>query len=110
MGVLNVVTSVFCQSAIDSAQHDSDAVIHNQIQNDKLFTSKLKKLFGDIDKNNSGLITLEEFQQNLEHAEIRAYLNSLELSTHDAWTLFQLLDVDGTLTIDLDEFVMGCTR
>merc|ERR1712039_328640 len=31
-------------------------------------------------------------------------------STSDAWTLFQLLDADGTYTIDIEEFVMGCTR
>jgi len=108
--VLNVVTGVFCQSAIESTQHDREMVVQNVITNKKLYVEKIKQLFKGMDGNDDGCITLTEFEAHLEDEQVIAYFESLELATTDAWTLFKLLDQDKTNGIDIEEFVMGCIR
>lgn len=108
--VLNVVTGVFCQSAIEGAQHDQDMVVQQQLQNRNMYVRKLKKLFKDIDADSSQYITYTEFEHHLKDEKVQAYFASLELDTSDAWELFKLLDQNETHVIDVEEFVLGCLR
>jgi len=108
--VLNVVTGVFCQSAIEGAQHDQDMVVQQQLSNRNMYVRKLKKLFKDIDADESQYITYTEFEHHLKDEKVQAYFASLELDTSDAWELFKLLDQNETHVIDVEEFVLGCLR
>jgi len=108
--VLNVVTSKFCQSAIDSSLHDHVALVQSHVANKEAYLKILREVFRDLDSDGSGTITLAEFQENLDRDEMKAYLDSLGLSSSDALVLFSLLDADGTQTIDIEEFMMGCLR
>lgn len=108
--VLNVVTGVFCQSAIESTQHDREMVVQAVLSNKTAYIKKIKQLFQGIDSDRDGLITIHEFEKHLQNPEVKAYFDSLELETTDAWTLFKLLDQDKTHVIDAEEFVMGCLR
>jgi len=108
--VLNVVTGVFCQSAIDSAQHDLEITIQSHITNKKMHVDRIKKLFKEIDSDQSGHITIKEFERHLGSESVQAYFATLELDPSDAWTLFKLLDWDSSHAIDIDEFVLGCMR
>merc|ERR550539_2189890 len=47
--VLNVVTGVFCQTAIESAQRDQDMVMQAIIKNKKYHIEKVRTLFQNID-------------------------------------------------------------
>merc|ERR1719330_1099584 len=64
--VLNVVTGVFCQSAIESAQRDQDMVMHSIMANKKYHIEKVKNLFRNIDRDKSGSITLQELESRME--------------------------------------------
>jgi len=108
--VLNVVTGVFCQSALESAQRDQDMLMQQIMANKQNHVKKVKELFQDIDCDNSGFITLQELESRMEDAAVQAYFNSLELDVHDAWTFFKLLDTDEGHTIEIEEFIMGCMR
>jgi len=108
--VLNVVTGVFCQSAIESAQHDLEMTIQSHITNKKMHVARIKRLFKEIDSDESGHITIKEFERHLRDESVQAYFESLELDPSDAWTLFKLLDWDASHAIDIDEFVLGCMR
>merc|ERR1712039_99828 len=50
----------------------------------------------------------DELEELLVGRESQAYLQSLGISTSDAWTLVKLLDRDATGTVDLQEFIAGC--
>merc|ERR1712079_876567 len=52
--VLNVVTGVFCQSAIDSAQLDHESVINDHLKAAKLFGRRVGFLFDQLDTDDSG--------------------------------------------------------
>lgn len=108
--VLNVVTGVFCQSAIESAQHDQDMVIQGQIQNKSWYVQRTKQLFKDIDIDNSGVITFRQLERILSQPLTRQYFASLDIEPDDAWSLFKLLDQDHSNFIELDEFIEGCMR
>merc|ERR1712080_448889 len=41
---------------------------------------------------------------------VKHWLESLDIDTHDAWTLFKLLDTDDSDSIDIEELVLGCLR
>merc|ERR1711998_210602 len=47
--VLNVVTGVFCQSAIESAAHDRDMVTEQQLRSRERYVTELISLFKELD-------------------------------------------------------------
>jgi len=108
--VLNVITAVFCQAAIDSAEHDKDMVLHSMIANKKMYEEQIHRLFMDIDRDGSGFITLTELEYRMEDERVKAYLTSLGIDSHDAWTIFKFLDVDGTHRVSFEQFVSGLLR
>lgn len=112
--VLNVVTGVFCQSAIDSAQNDHAAIVQSILENKEAHLAKIKTLFqslgGGGKEEEMNFITFPVFEEKINTPEVRDYFESLRLDIWDAWTFFKMLDMDGGGTIPLDEFLLGCLR
>merc|ERR1712083_341068 len=52
----------------------------------------------------------EEFECHIKDDSVQAVLMALELEPSDAWALFRLLDADGSVTLDAEEFVEGCLQ
>ncbi|CAE7448373.1 Cacna1c [Symbiodinium pilosum] len=101
--VLNVVTGVFCQSAIESAQSDHEMIMQNIMQNKEAHIRKVRSLFSNLDADESGYISLVELEQNMHKKSVRTYFEALELDVSDAWTFFKLLDTDGGSAIEIEE-------
>jgi len=108
--VLNVVTGVFCQSAIDSAQSDHELMMLSIVQNKAAHLEKIKGLFHEIAGGDRTYITFQEFEEHAKDAKVQTYFESLELDVNDAWDFFKLLDQDGGAAIEIEEFLMGCLR
>mmetsp|Transcript_37353 Transcript_37353/g.106699 ORF Transcript_37353/g.106699 Transcript_37353/m.106699 type:complete len:624 (+) Transcript_37353:71-1942(+) len=108
--VLNVVTGVFCQTAIESATLDQDMVVQDMLASKKEFTTRFAQIFKHIDTDDTGKITLAQFEDGLKDEQVQAYFASMELTIDEAFSLFTLLDTDGTHVIDIDAFVTGCLR
>lgn len=107
-GMLNVVTGVFCNSAIASAQRNPEIIASHLGQVRQQNLNNLKALFHGIDVDDSGTICLEEFETLVEDEMAQAYLQALDLNMNDAWTLFTLLDADKSGEISIQEFLTGC--
>lgn len=110
LAVLNVLTGVFCQNAIESAQRDQDIVTQTMMANKQRFVKQLRQLFKEIDTDGSGTVTIVELEQHLQDERVKAYFESMELEASDAWAFFKLVDEDMGNTVDVDEFVEGCMR
>lgn len=108
--VMNVVTGLFLQSAIEQAQSDQEHVIQLRLAEKQLFVSRLHALFHELDTSCDGCISLSEFESHLKNEQMQAMLQTFEIDNADAWTLFKLLDTDGGGSVDIDEFVDGCIR
>eukprot|EP00913_Durusdinium_trenchii_P017894 g16813.t1 len=92
--VLNVMTGVFCQSAIKSAQHDTDLFLQNMLVERDEHLKRIKDLFSRLDNDGSGSLTLAELEEHLGDPAVQAYFASMELSITDVWSFFKLLDSD----------------
>eukprot|EP00434_Breviolum_minutum_P019826 symbB.v1.2.017495.t1/scaffold1358.1/size123611/1 len=108
--VLNVVTGVFCQSAIDSAQNDHATVVQSILANKQMHVNKIRNLFTRFDQQETGVITFAMLEEKLDAPEVREYFETLGLDVWDAWTFFKLLDLDAGGAISIEEFLMGCLR
>merc|ERR1712217_31639 len=106
--VLNVMTGVFCQSAIESAQNDKDLATADALNSRERTHEKLTELFNDLDDDGSGEITIDELEEALLHSKSQAYLVSLGIDVTDAWNFLKLLDTARDGTVNLHEFVHGC--
>eukprot|EP00928_Gymnodinium_smaydae_P046317 TRINITY_DN3084_c0_g6_i1.p1 TRINITY_DN3084_c0_g6~~TRINITY_DN3084_c0_g6_i1.p1 ORF type:complete len:611 (-),score=135.83 TRINITY_DN3084_c0_g6_i1:54-1886(-) len=106
--VMNVLTGIFCQSAIDTAASDKETVIQLQLQEKHRFVETLQQMFDKMDDDGRGILVLEDFQNHLQDDTMQAMLKSLEIEVRDAITLFELLDTDASGEVDINEFVTGC--
>eukprot|EP00913_Durusdinium_trenchii_P002941 g2728.t1 len=126
--VVNVVTGVFVDTAIEKNQTDKELAIQEELRSKKLRMNWIRDVFGELDSSGDGTVTLKEFEQQLNHEAVIAYFNTLKLDVSDARTLFRLLDRssaertprgleaggvadgDGSDGVNIDEFVQGCYR
>jgi len=107
--VLNVMTGVFCQSAIESARRDQDSLLPDLILQQQNYVERVTQLFHDIDSDSSGYITIGELEGSFKDDTLRARFASLGMDYTDAWTLFKL-DVCGKEVIDGEQFLAGCLK
>ncbi|CAE7259034.1 scn4ab [Symbiodinium natans] len=110
LAVLNVVTAVFCQSAIESAQGDHATVVQNLLDNKEQHLDKLRTLFEQIGEQSAGGITFRTFEDKIRSPAVRQYFETLGLDVWDPWAFFKLLDADAGGVVELEEFFMGCLR
>eukprot|EP00929_Paragymnodinium_shiwhaense_P050583 TRINITY_DN25464_c0_g1_i2.p1 TRINITY_DN25464_c0_g1~~TRINITY_DN25464_c0_g1_i2.p1 ORF type:complete len:619 (+),score=115.88 TRINITY_DN25464_c0_g1_i2:232-2088(+) len=109
--VLNVVTGVFCQAAVEAAQKDRELMVQSMLNDKEQFMAAISEQFTQMFMNfGEGELTAETFEEHVNTKAVHEYFAMLELDTSDAWMLFQLLDDDGSGTIDIEEFVDGCLR
>uniref|UniRef100_A0A7R9ZYM9 EF-hand domain-containing protein n=1 Tax=Pyrodinium bahamense TaxID=73915 RepID=A0A7R9ZYM9_9DINO len=108
--VLNVITGIFCNSAIEAAERDPDLVVQALVASKKAYEARLRKLFQRVDTDSSGFLTLQEFQSIMAQDDVKAYFSALHVDIADAWALFKLMDTDRNGAISIDEFVWGCLR
>lgn len=108
--VLNVMTGIFCESAIQAAQSDRDNLIQYQLEDTQKYVKELTSIFKQWDTSGDADISLEEFEEHLRDESIQNVFKALEIDTRDAWDFFKLLDEDGEGTVNLDEFIKGCIR
>jgi len=106
--VLNVMTGVFCQSAIESAEADHEMILQNVAQEKAKYFRAVRRLFQHLDANSDGGVTIKEFQDAWKDPSLISIFDALEINAADAWALFAQLDRDGDHEVDVNEFLEGC--
>merc|ERR1712176_1433885 len=109
-GVSNVVTSVFVESAIMSAQHYRDLIVEEKQYVREIAVTHMKEIFRQIDSDRSGEISADEMKFFLTQPDLKIYVDALGINAENTRMLFRLLDVDNSGKIDLEEFCDGCLR
>eukprot|EP00437_Effrenium_voratum_P044066 CAMPEP_0181467484 /NCGR_PEP_ID=MMETSP1110-20121109/37005_1 /TAXON_ID=174948 /ORGANISM="Symbiodinium sp., Strain CCMP421" /LENGTH=558 /DNA_ID=CAMNT_0023592317 /DNA_START=34 /DNA_END=1710 /DNA_ORIENTATION=- len=108
--VMNVVTGVFCNTAIESAHADKEIAVMIQIEKQAAHVRSLQSMFNAIDTDNSTFVNYEELKAAMESERLASFLESMEIETHDVLNLFRIIDADENGLIDLNEFVSGCMQ
>lgn len=108
--ILNVVTGVFCNTAIESAHADRDIAIMKQLVKKRNQVSALKEIFQEIDQNKAEVVNILDLKAALDGKKLSSFMESLGINTEDIWTLFMIIDADESGEITIDEFVSGCMQ
>jgi len=94
--VLQLSRSLLVGSSLDSASHN------------KAHLAELTEMFHEFDTKQDGRLTLDEVDNPWKDPAVKARFKLMGVEYAESTTLFDLLDVDGTKEIEIDEFVMGC--
>jgi len=108
--VLNVITGIFVNDAVAFARMDEDMRMQAELQESRQLTDRLNSMFRDIDTSSNGSFTLEDLKAQLQRHEVNMLFSLLGIDVSDAVSFFNLLDVDGSGSVQIEEFVMGCLR
>lgn len=100
LAMLNVITGVFVESAMASAREENTVTV----------VSRMRELVSKMEIGESGRMTWEQFEGQLNNPIMEAYFKSLDLSVTEAESLFRLLDIDNEGSIEVEEFIAGCCR
>lgn len=100
--MLNVITGVFVDSAVQSTAEEKDAHMVTRLH---AFLCR-----DDETGEAQGVLTWERFEARLDDPEIQLYFKTVDLDISEARGLFQLLDADQSGAVEAEEFVMGCLR
>merc|ERR1712048_1039078 len=86
------------------------SLIENRNAHVKNIKAQFQKIFMHLKKDDSDYLDLEMFEEFLDDHSVSGFFALLDIDASDAFSLFKLLDGDGSGSIDASEFVEGCMR
>merc|ERR1719223_856355 len=95
--LMNLVTAVVVNSALEQAAQDKDAVLAHDTRQKERLLKELRKLFRRLDEDGSGNVSREEISTITEVD--RQLLQSM-MSINDPMEIFDALDINGSGTLD----------
>jgi len=109
-GVMNVVTGVFVDKALEITSQDKEFVILEEIENRREDIRQLKEFFYTLDHDGNGVIDKQEMIGSLEDHWLQGSLSSMDIDGHAMVTLFEVIDTDNKGTLTIEEFIQGCMQ
>ncbi|CAE7734014.1 Scn9a, partial [Symbiodinium pilosum] len=100
LALLNVITGTFVETV---GRQASDLKIRTQIL-------QARRLFQQIDVDHSGFISLSEIQNQTATEAVLDFFESVDVDPSEAQYLLEVLDMDGSGTINFEEFLRGTLR
>lgn len=100
LALMNVVTGVFVQTALQSAKDEEDAFLVDQVL----------KLFDKTADKDADTITLDQIEEKFSNPAVAREWKSINVQPAEAKYLFSLLDIEETGEISFQEFLSGCLR
>merc|ERR1712019_133160 len=110
LAVMNIITGVFVDNAVETAKTQREFLVQKEMELKERYVAEMRGLFGEMDDDGSGFVTLAEIQEYFEDPRVQSYFQALGLDTHDSERLFKLIDNDGSGDVSVDEFLDGCLR
>merc|ERR1719362_147493 len=108
--VLNIVTGVFVDGAIELAKRDRNMMIEKQNTNRDTSRKHLVALLSVVDKDGDGQVSRDEFFAALQDSEVQDFMDALGIDPENAAEVFMLLDEDGDGIVDVTEFIQGMEK
>eukprot|EP00913_Durusdinium_trenchii_P012757 g11978.t1 len=101
--ILNVMIAVIAdQSKLKSAE--------KRLEDLRKAYEKIYKVFLDGDCDQDGVLTKDEFLQQIEQPKVSKYFEEIGIDPNEAEYLFTILDYDGSGCLDASEFVGGLLK
>jgi hypothetical protein len=102
LAMMNVITGIFVNSALEHAQHEKDMDFERSSQ--EIFE-------GEAEDGEDVEITWEMFERHINTpGPFQNYVKSVGIDLKDAKTMFKLMDSDDSGTLEVDELLGGMLR
>lgn len=108
--LLNLVTAVIVQHALDITQADDEMEAAERVRNQDEEIGRLRNVFHRLDTDGSGELTKEEFREAFVDVDFRNTLVVLGFKESELLALFDLLDSDGEGCLNVEEFTSGMAQ
>lgn len=108
--ILNVVTGVYVDGAIQRSAQERDLRLEKEREDRESYESMLLDLLAEIDLEGTGQISREMLEDAFEKDRVRHFFSVLEIEVHDSNYLFDMLDLDQSGVVEIEEFVTGCLK
>merc|ERR1712151_1186211 len=63
--VVNIVTGVFVDCAMNANKSDTTVLLHEEEETKKAYLDRMRGIFEEIDDDDTGYVSHEEFERNL---------------------------------------------
>jgi len=107
IALMNIVTAIMVESSLRTAKEDLDARKAWEEMKRKSLKPRLIRLFHSLDADASGEVDMKEIEK--APAELQEQLQQI-VDLDDLAETFNMLDVDGSGVVSIDEFVDGIMR
>ncbi|CAE7479501.1 CACNA1S [Symbiodinium necroappetens] len=105
--VLNVMTGIFCQVAVESSRNDPQFLMQHLLAEKDRQTDLIRNLFRIFDRERRGYIALTELEDKFNDETAQGMMGLLEIYPESSWSLFKKLDENADGRLNEDEFVNG---
>eukprot|EP00927_Polykrikos_kofoidii_P045331 TRINITY_DN3927_c0_g1_i1.p1 TRINITY_DN3927_c0_g1~~TRINITY_DN3927_c0_g1_i1.p1 ORF type:complete len:667 (+),score=98.84 TRINITY_DN3927_c0_g1_i1:1633-3633(+) len=105
--VLNIVTGVFVDTAIQQAERDRSLYMLQAEKAKKALLEDLRELLVQLDSNIDGVISESEWFERIDDPLVKTLFSRLEIPLTDTFGLFEVFDVNGDGIISISELVAG---
>ncbi|CAE7419773.1 CACNA1C [Symbiodinium sp. CCMP2456] len=110
-GVLNLIVAVVVDTFAETRENDVVNLAQEMEFSMEDDQQILKQIFRRIDTNNDGELTLEELLNGARtDAEFQSRLRVMDIDEVDLQQFFDMIDLDGSGSIEADEFVVPLSR
>jgi len=100
IAIMNVVTAVFVESALKSAQRDTDVYMVHSVHD----------AFVKANVDMEGSVTWQEFQHLMETSQMKETFKVIDIDREGASELFHLLDTESTGRVMVYDIVNACIK
>jgi len=110
IAVLNILTGIFVEQAMKSAQPDRDSVATHLRRREMMEAEELRAQCRQIDADRSGVITLAELAEYFDKGKLKHMLMTLDIDVRDVEVFFDLLRSHDGCEIRVEDFVEECMK
>lgn len=108
--VLNVLTGMFVDTAMQVAQQDEENVAEELLQKHEVIAFR-ELVESKVPPEMTGNITFEFVEHESKECPIvDAFMRAIEIEHEDYHRVFNMMDADKSGMVKLDEFIGGCCR
>ncbi|CAK9020399.1 unnamed protein product [Durusdinium trenchii] len=118
VGLLNVVTGIFVDSAVTTRTEDEVVDAFKDEMNNR--QQEVRRIFqeavGEEDTNDQDdapkkpMLTFDQLKEQLDNPWVKAYFSGLDIDPNEAAIIFTLMDTDHNGRVTIDEFIDGTMK